>query len=49
MKEPTEADLVAEHVDRHPTGPSEPDEETVLRRLYGGPDGEGVYRGEPPL
>jgi hypothetical protein len=42
-----ESDLVAAGVDRHPTGPSEPDEEQVLRGLYGGPDADGVYRGEP--
>ncbi len=41
----TEADLVAERVDRHPTGATEPDEEEVLRRLYGEPDADGVYRG----
>jgi hypothetical protein len=42
----TEADLVATGVDRHPTGPTEDDEEQVLHGLYGGPDAEGVYRGE---
>jgi hypothetical protein len=46
MNDPTEADLVAEHVDRHPTGPSEGDEEAVLRGLYGSADDDGVYRGE---
>jgi len=48
MRYESEAELVAERVDRHPTGASEPDEEVVLRRLYGSPDREGVYRGEPP-
>lgn len=47
MAEKTEAELVAEHVNRRPSGPTEPDEETVLRGLYGGPDSDGVYRGEP--
>lgn len=41
-----EASMVAAGVDQHPTGPTEPDEEAVLRRLYGGPDPDGVYRGE---
>ncbi|WP_197093627.1 hypothetical protein [Nonomuraea sp. SBT364] len=45
--EDSEADLVAAKVDRHPTGPTEPDEEAVLRRLYGDPDADGVYRGRP--
>lgn len=49
MNDPTEEDLVAAHVDQYPTGPTEPDEEVVLARLYGQPDGDGVYRGEPPL
>lgn len=28
-------------------GPTEPDEEQVLRALYGEPDPDGIYRGEP--
>ena len=45
-EQPTEADLVAEGVNRHPSGPTEPDEEKVLRKLYGEADADGVYRGE---
>ncbi|MFI7630285.1 hypothetical protein [Microbispora rosea] len=30
---------------RHGAGPTEVDEEEVLRRLYGPPDGDGIYRG----
>lgn len=29
-------------------GPTEPDEEEVLRRLYGEPDEHGIYRGDGP-
>lgn len=47
MKDETEADLVAAGVNRRPTGPTEDDEEQVLRRLYGEPDPDGIYRGEP--
>jgi hypothetical protein len=41
-----EAELVAANVDRTPCGPTEDDEETVLRKLYGSPDRDGFYRGE---
>ncbi|MGW6502981.1 hypothetical protein [Nonomuraea angiospora] len=47
MPEMNEAELVAERVNQRPTGPTEPDEEKVLRRLYGEADPDGVYRGEP--
>lgn len=47
MKLGEEAARVAAKVNRHPTGPTEPDEEAVLRELYGEPDADGVYRGEP--
>jgi hypothetical protein len=40
-----EAELVAANVDRTECGPTEPDEEAVLRSLYGSPDGDGIYRG----
>ncbi|MGI5293280.1 hypothetical protein ACQEVF_59585 [Nonomuraea polychroma] len=43
----TEAELVAEQVNRHPTGATDPGEEAILERLYGPPDAEGIYRGEP--
>jgi hypothetical protein len=46
MSEPTEAALVAEGVDRWHWGPTEDDEEAVLRSLYGSPDPDGIYRGE---
>lgn len=39
-----EAELVAGGVDVHPWGPTEEDEEAVLRALYGPPDADGVYR-----
>jgi hypothetical protein len=42
-----EAELVAEQVNQHPTGPTDPEEEAILRHLYGEPDAEGIYRGEP--
>lgn len=37
-----------ERVDVYPGAhqPTEPDEEAVLRELYGEPDGDGIYRGE---
>jgi len=41
-----EAALVEHGVDRHGWGPTEPDEEAVLRELYGAPDPDGIYRGE---
>ncbi|MGP3917696.1 hypothetical protein [Nonomuraea sp. 10N515B] len=48
MTEPRpEAELVAEGVDRHDWGPTEGDEEAVLEGLYGPPDPDGIYRGEP--
>lgn len=43
--ERSEAELVAEGVDLREWGPSEPDEEAVLRGLYGSPDEDGIYRG----
>ena len=42
-----EEELVAEGVNRHPTGPTEDDEEAVLASLYGEPDSDGIYRGIP--
>lgn len=29
-------------------GPTEPDEEEILRQLYGEPDEDGIYRGDGP-
>ena len=46
MTEKTEAELTAEGVDLREWGPTEDDEEAVLRSLYGSPDADGVYRGE---
>ena len=46
MAERPEAELVATGVDTREWGPTEPDEEEVLRELYGEPDEEGIYRGE---
>jgi hypothetical protein len=46
LTEKTEAELTAEGVDVHKCGPTEDDEETVLRKLYGSPDRDGFYRGE---
>ncbi|WP_431897943.1 hypothetical protein [Nonomuraea sp. bgisy101] len=46
MTERTEAELVAERVNRRPWGPTEDDEEQVLAALYGAPDAAGIYRGE---
>ncbi|MET8985813.1 hypothetical protein ABZW49_10230 [Nonomuraea wenchangensis] len=42
----TEADLARTHVDVHDWGPTEADEEDVLKSLYGPPGVDGVYRGE---
>jgi hypothetical protein len=47
MPEMSEPDLVADRVNQHATGPTEPDEEEVLRRLYGEADPDGIYRGKP--
>ena len=41
-----EAELTVANVNRHDAGPTEPDEEQVLQKLYGGPDEAGVYRGD---
>ena len=46
MPDPAEADLVAQHVDQGEWGPTEDDEEQVLRELYGEPDKDGIYRGQ---
>lgn len=46
MSTPPEHQLVAEHLDRRPWGPSEPDEQQVLAELYGEADPDGIYRGE---
>lgn len=46
MAERPEAELVATGVDTREWGPTEPDEEEVLRELYGEPDEGGIYRGE---
>ena len=46
MTNKTEAELVAEGVDTREWGPTEDDEEAVLRELYGEPDEAGIYRGE---
>ncbi|MGI5285237.1 hypothetical protein ACQEVF_18140 [Nonomuraea polychroma] len=48
MTEHSEAELVAEGVDRHDWGPTEDDEEAVLGALTGPPDADGIYRGEMP-
>ncbi len=45
MTEQPEAELVAERVDLRDWGPTEDDEEAVLRELYGAPDEDGIYRG----
>jgi hypothetical protein len=42
----SEAHLVVTGVDTRDWGPTEPDEEDVLRELYGEPDPDGIYRGE---
>ena len=46
--EAAEAALVERDVDRHPGAhrATEPDEEQVLRELYGRPDAAGIYRGD---
>jgi hypothetical protein len=44
-EQPDEAHLVATAVDTRDWGPSEADEEAVLRELYGEPDVGGIYRG----
>lgn len=41
-----EAELVAQQVNRHPTGATDPEEQDILERLYGPPDVDGIYRGE---
>lgn len=46
MIDPTEAELVAAHVDRHEWGPTEDDEELILADLYGPADSDGIYRGQ---
>jgi hypothetical protein len=48
MSENDEAALVERDVDRHPSvhRATEPDEEQILRELYGEPDPDGVFRGE---
>jgi hypothetical protein len=43
---PSEAELVAAGVDTREWGPTEDDEEAILRELYGEPDGGGIYRGD---
>ncbi len=43
--EPVEAELVATAVDVRDWGPTETDEEDILRGLYGDPDEDGIYRG----
>ncbi len=43
--ESAEAELVANGVDVRDWGPTESDEEAVLRELYGDPDTDGIYRG----
>ena len=40
-----EYDLVMKHVNRAPSGPTEADEEDVLRERYGAPEDDGVYHG----
>ncbi|WP_433520155.1 hypothetical protein ACQP2T_63490 (plasmid) [Nonomuraea sp. CA-143628] len=46
MTEKTEAELTSGGVDIREWGPTEDDEEAVLRDLYGEPDENGIYRGE---
>jgi hypothetical protein len=43
-----ELGLTQQHVDQHPNGPTEPDEEEVLWRLHGEPDEDGIYHGSTP-
>lgn len=45
MSSPEEMDQVDAHPDVHRA--TEPDEEQVLRELYGEPDEHGFFRGEP--
>lgn len=40
-----EADVTREWVNRRPSGPTEPDEQTILDELYR-TDPDGFYRGE---
>ncbi|MFI6317266.1 hypothetical protein ACIBG8_07095 [Nonomuraea sp. NPDC050556] len=48
MSEPTEEQLVATGVDQRPWGPTEPDEEHVLRALgYVLNPSTGIYEGDP--
>jgi hypothetical protein len=47
VAEKTEAELTAQGVDTRDWGPTEPDEEAVLRNLYGEPDVGGICRGTP--
>jgi DNA polymerase III alpha subunit len=48
MEQQTEAELVHAYVDRHHGvhQQTKPDEEQILRELYGEPDPDGVFRGE---
>lgn len=41
-----EAELTAANVDRRDWGPTEADEEQVLKDRFGPPDDDGIYRGE---
>lgn len=41
-----EAELVVARVNRREPGPTEADEEQVLKDRFGEPDADGVYRGE---
>lgn len=43
VSEPTEPDPP---VPANAAGPTEPDEEDVLREIYGEPDPDGIYRKE---
>jgi len=42
----SEAELVEAGVNVHPNGPTEHDEEQILRGLYGPADADGFYRGK---
>jgi len=46
MTAKNEAELTKQGVDVREWGPTEGDEEAVLRALYGPPDTDGIYRGE---
>lgn len=48
MSEPENEDELVQRVDVYPGAhqPTEPDEEAVLKDLYGEPDGDGIYRGD---